>query len=279
MKTGQIEAKSRSPHLYFVGGFSDNRDDFWYADPGSKLLYLEEGSQIIHTTDRSLAVAAGTICVLPDGTPHQFESRGHYRSHVVRFSPGYLEWDESLRTFGCEQEEGAMFLSVLDVLGRLYYGTTPIGKSPHITMALTLLVEWLKTVEHRGGQERPMPSGVLAARRLIEEQVTQSLSLQQIAERVHLSTSHLRNSFARHMGCAPLHYQQELRMERACRLLSLPWMSIEQVARNCGYADAHYFARLFRKKFGLSPSQWRNTQTGNGKPLPEDSIQEEIDLL
>lgn len=68
---------------------------------------------------------------------------------------------------------------------------------------------------------------------------------------------YLRKLFKKEMGVTPLEYMTRLRMKKAESLLSAMWTrehSVAEVARMCGYDDALYFSRVFKKTYGCSPS-------------------------
>lgn len=82
-------------------------------------------------------------------------------------------------------------------------------------------------------------------------------SVEELARKCSLSTSHFIRLFRRHFGETPYRYLVRLRMGEAARLLiatELP--SVKQVAANVGYRNALNFSTEFRKFFGLSPSQY-----------------------
>jgi two-component system response regulator YesN len=91
------------------------------------------------------------------------------------------------------------------------------------------------------------------------------LTSRQIMERFNVSQSYLCQIFKR-FQCTGLNtYLTELRMAHAARLLSDRTVPIAAVAQQCGYADPHYFSRVFRKFHGLPPADYRrlHLQTAN----------------
>lgn len=58
-------------------------------------------------------------------------------------------------------------------------------------------------------------------------------------------------------GVTPLDYVQALRLEEAKQMLETGDLSIEAIANEVGYEDASFFNRLFRRKVGMSPAQYR----------------------
>jgi two-component system response regulator YesN len=84
------------------------------------------------------------------------------------------------------------------------------------------------------------------------------LSIEGISREVRLSAAYVCRLFKEAAGQTVHSYITQYRLERARELLSdrkLPKMS--EVASRTGFADANYFARVFRKATGLTPSQYR----------------------
>lgn len=63
--------------------------------------------------------------------------------------------------------------------------------------------------------------------------------------------------FRKATGMSPLEYVHTLRLEEAKQQLETTPLPIEAIAGECGYEDASYFSRLFAKRVGLTPSQYR----------------------
>jgi transcriptional regulator GlxA family with amidase domain len=63
--------------------------------------------------------------------------------------------------------------------------------------------------------------------------------------------------FTKATGRTPLDYVQALRLEGAKQLLETSDLSVEAIAEEVGYQDTSFFGRLFRRKVGLTPQQYR----------------------
>lgn len=96
----------------------------------------------------------------------------------------------------------------------------------------------------------------------IHDHFDQELTLDQIAASAALSPGACCRLFKRHMGCSPFTYVQNLRFQRAARLLETTDEPITQVAARCGYGSPSYFTKSFREKTGLSPSAYRKRLPG-----------------
>lgn len=83
------------------------------------------------------------------------------------------------------------------------------------------------------------------------------LSLAQISEANFMSVGYLCAFFKEKTGKTINQYITEIRMEKAKELLLDPGFKVDCVAKNVGYSDGNYFAKIFKKYTGLSPSEYR----------------------
>src|SRR5215207_4690951 len=91
----------------------------------------------------------------------------------------------------------------------------------------------------------------------IEEHYSERISLKDVARAVSLSPGHLTTVVRRKTGRTVLEWIAERRMAEARRLLVETDLAVEEVGRRVGYADAHYFVRVFRRGHGATPLGWR----------------------
>ena len=101
-------------------------------------------------------------------------------------------------------------------------------------------------------------SSVNKARLFLEEHFSDpNLMLQDAAEAVHLSQSHLSTLFSQEIGVTFTQYLTGLRIGKARELLENTNLRSSQIALDVGYNDAHYFSYLFKKTTGFTPSEYR----------------------
>ena len=88
-----------------------------------------------------------------------------------------------------------------------------------------------------------------------EDHYAEKISLDQIAENMYLSPFYISRIFKAETGDTPIRYLINVRLEHAWEILKEKKdMSIQEVAAYVGYDDAYHFSKLFKKKFGISPS-------------------------
>ena len=126
--------------------------------------------------------------------------------------------------------------------------------------------------------EDPMLSGSrednVAVR--IDELIRENLSdpdlgLQWLSSRLNLSTSHLSFLYKQSGGETINQHIQEQRTALARKLLSETDLRVLDVARRCGYTDANYFAKMFRRNTGYLPTEYREIFSSPGVFPPSGS--------
>jgi AraC-like DNA-binding protein len=95
------------------------------------------------------------------------------------------------------------------------------------------------------------------ARRFIELHFDRPFHLADAARQAHLAPSHFCSRFSRQYGVPPREYAMRLRMQRGAQLLANQELAVREVAEMVGCEDALYFSRLFRRRYGVSPRQFR----------------------
>ncbi len=92
---------------------------------------------------------------------------------------------------------------------------------------------------------------------IMERNLERPLSTAAVARRTGLSARQLERLFKKHVGRSPARFYLDLRLERARRLLRGSTLSITEVAFACGFETVSHFARCYRARFGLRPSEER----------------------
>src|SRR4030095_974952 len=93
----------------------------------------------------------------------------------------------------------------------------------------------------------------------LEARPTKAWRTSALADLVNLSVSRLRHLFKQETGTTPAQYLKAIRLRRAATLLRTTFMSIKEIAMNVGLTTASYFVREFRKSYGMTPTEFRNS--------------------
>ena len=103
-----------------------------------------------------------------------------------------------------------------------------------------------------------VPNGkVLSIIELMEGNLSEPLSLIEIADHVGLSRRQIERLFRQEMGRSPARYYLEIRLDRARHLLIQSAMPVVDVAVACGFVSASHFSKCYRELYARSPQQER----------------------
>jgi len=102
--------------------------------------------------------------------------------------------------------------------------------------------------------ERISPAIALIARNFAEP-----LSLEQLARACSMSEPTLRRAFTAAMGCSPREYWLDVRLQMSATMLRSTTMTVVEVSRAVGFSTLSSFNKLFLKRFGAAPRNWRRT--------------------
>lgn len=102
------------------------------------------------------------------------------------------------------------------------------------------------------------------ALQLMEANVEEPLSTEDVSALVGLSRRQLERLFKQHLDTLPSRYYLELRLSRARHLLQRTAKSIVQVGLSCGFSSGPHFSTAYRVHFGITPREERARSAGFG---------------
>ena len=96
---------------------------------------------------------------------------------------------------------------------------------------------------------------------ILNNPVNLSLSVATICNYYSESTPTILKNFKEQTGCTIVQYKNRKRLEFACDMLQKTNLSITEIAMELQYESVSYFLRAFKKKFGVTPSEYRRQNT------------------
>ena len=91
----------------------------------------------------------------------------------------------------------------------------------------------------------------------MERNYQRELSVEELADVCKLNRSYFSKLFKDSMGCPPQEFLIRLRLAHAADLMKGTRKSIGDIAARCGYPNQLHFSRAFKKRYGISPREWR----------------------
>ncbi|MHA6529918.1 response regulator [Paenibacillus sp. BAC0078] len=96
------------------------------------------------------------------------------------------------------------------------------------------------------------------ARQYISEKLSDELSLEVVADFVHLNPHYFSKIFKQQCGESFIDYVTRLRIEKAISLIKAGQLSLKEISFEVGYKDPNYFSRVFKKITGLAPTSYKD---------------------
>lgn len=130
-------------------------------------------------------------------------------------------------------------------------------------IVMGLLSEGLGQAERRPARPATptVPAFIPAVEEFCRLNFARPIGVDDMARVANMSRFHFSRVFEKARGTPPGRYLARLRLEEAMRLVSAGGTTVKEVAHRCGYGDANYFCKVFRKSFGVSPGSFRASRT------------------
>lgn len=123
----------------------------------------------------------------------------------------------------------------------------------------TLLLDSLRRMSVMN-QERENGKNAYVVRRVkeyVQQHYGEPMTVDAIADEIHLSVNYVRSIFKDGTGQTILEYVTDYRFAKACELLKNPALRIREVANMVGYENISYFGSVFTKRYRMTPNEYR----------------------
>jgi AraC-like DNA-binding protein/mannose-6-phosphate isomerase-like protein (cupin superfamily) len=239
-------------------------------------LFLQvSGFSLFHSPGASLTLYPGEVCVMPRGVPHA-EQVGPYQGQpfhniVVAISEHKVDVHAAHTEAGTETPSIMSNSSIrrLDHGGRLAgyledlaEAALAAGNSTATVLVRGLLMTSLALLQPiLAGTARPdrgRHPKVVQVQQYIGRSLAQPcLNVQSAAQWLQCSPDYLSHLFHSETGVRLSAYINQCRIRHSRELLDSTTLNVSEVAWACGYRDAGYFARIFKRLTGQSPRAFR----------------------
>ena len=254
------------------------KSDKWHRHADFyELVIVCSGSACIETRIGREKVHSGNIYLFPDKTVHRYTEIKNFQHYNILFPPSLLNYCDSsivniknlpgyLNLFNFQHlgEERYSKLNTVDestlaklisILEAIRNETTlwlPGWQENAYFEFMRMLVLLLRTCVPVDFSSKQNIFQIGKAIRIMEEDCTKDYTLAQLAKLVNMSTSCFRHNFTEITGIPPGEYLINLRLRKALLLLKFP-NPIADIAHLAGFPNSNYFARIVRKRIGLTP--------------------------
>ena len=255
--------------------------DIRHTHDFSELIIITAGEGEHWIDGVTYEVSAGDIFLIQGNTEHYFKSRRNLGMYNIMFDDSYLR--EHLHSLRSISGFNAFFLfeptyrrshkfqsrlhmtfdamrPLMNELQRMQEEISVSRPGADLVLLAKALEIFVFISREYSANERPMARSLCRLGELISMLETRYLehwTIRRISRIASMAPSTLLPVFKRVTGYSPIEYLLELRLNKAAGMLQKSGLAISEIASQCGFGDSNYFSRQFRKRYGLSPREFR----------------------
>lgn len=232
---------------------SVNARDFY------SLSYRCNGKISVETCKEALFSEGGSVTFIPKGLSYKTEILEDTRMVVVHFK---LDRDIDFRNAAVIKTSDGGIPLLFEKLVRDFHVDSPVDF--HCMSNFYELLARLEKLSQKE-QTKQAPKKIRVIKDYMEKCYSNSsLNVEGIAYEFGISTSYLRREFSRIYGISPVSFLRDVRVGNAKIMLESGYLSITEIAQQCGFSSPSYFIQVFRKIVGQSPDRYRRGLIDDG---------------
>jgi AraC family transcriptional regulator, exoenzyme S synthesis regulatory protein ExsA len=245
-------------------------------------LYVLQGQQISHAATDNIPLGPKDAILMKCGTyMGQWLASSNYQQCVaiaVHLYPDVLKkiYENDIPDFIKQYKKGITTVSAHKIAGdelvdnfikslEFYFENPQLVDDELIKLKLKELILLLTKTE-KSASIMALISDLFSPKevgfkQIIDTHIYSNLGVDELAALCNLSLSSFKREFAKIYNDSPAQYLKNKKIERGAELLTLSNQRISEIAYDCGFADVSHFSKSFHEKYGVSPSQYRLSQT------------------
>lgn len=224
------------------------------------LVLLLDGRLQYECEAKRYPLRAGDLLILPQNSCYTFSSGrlpSYYHKIVLEVKGSHLPMIcSALSLSGCQSlhlSDPGMLEEKFRRIRQWLSEPSPETVAPLLGLTMEILVE----VSLRIREKHTESSLLYQVQAYLENDQESGFSLPQLAEKMGSSSATLNRLFRQHLQTSPAQFRIERKIEQAKYFLQHTSLSIKEIAARLGYCNQFYFSKEFKRKAGVSPSQFR----------------------
>ena len=226
------------------------------------LLYVREGVLTVTVNDTTYLVQKGEVAFFDCHAPHTYYAKGYTSFQWIHFDGANTEefckyYFEKRGTILCDGVLARAICHNMTYIISRYRNHQEIHEDENSRWLYDCLYTLLFAVTVKKEESNQGGNVITLAQEYIRQNIKEDLTLEKIAEYVHLSSSHFSRIFKKETGYSPYEYILLVRINKAKHLLRTTRKSVKDIAFAVGYRSESNFCNSFTQRVGVSPSGFR----------------------
>lgn len=105
----------------------------------------------------------------------------------------------------------------------------------------------------------------------LDMKYSEKIKLQDVAKKFGIHPNYMTRIFHEKYGVSPKQYLMDVKLKKACRLLTTTELSVSVIASSLGFDDQLAFSKIFKKEFAISPTEYRKQSRISSGVLPNET--------
>lgn len=225
--------------------------------------YVMSGSGYINSPSGLLSVSAGDSFVLHADERHDYYSNPEDPWEKIWINIDSRIANTILNAYGITTTTVFPGLDVSDYLNQIHDIVKSNPANPEMVFDRSFIVfirlcQFLRNSLKPRDEISDIPQNIVELKNYLDLHLDEELNLEKCATITNLSVSQTIRAFNKVYGATPYKYLNQQRFDAAKTLLRGSQLSIQDIAKQLGFADQYYFSSFFKKKCGKSPKEYRN---------------------
>jgi AraC-like DNA-binding protein len=233
-----------------------------------QMIYITKGRGIYKGPDSKIhQVCAGRMMLVFPEVWHSYHPlpQNGWDEYYIGFKGnvidmltknGFISLENPVLELGINEELVSLFTKAIEIAreGKVAAQQQLAGIVMHILgKSLAISRNRLFNIDNSGEK-------IEQAKIIMDENLYQECDSEEIAMRLNISYSWFRKAFKEYTGYAPAKYFQELKLNKAKQLLMESSLPVKEIAYKLGYNATEHFSTLFKKRTGMPPCEYRNSE-------------------
>ncbi|SHH57592.1 AraC family transcriptional regulator [Clostridium grantii] len=228
---------------------------FYYFLQGEGVLIIN-GDKFIPKPEELYLIPANTIHSYYHNPNNPIEKYWCHFNLVLNKEKKFIYSKESTK---CKISKEKI-TPLLDKLVSLDFSTNPLDTLTEKAGLLEILKIFLDNVDMKKILPSTFDEFENTINTYIKNNITKDITLTNLADIVHLHPNYFIKYFKKHFSTTPIEYVNSMKLQMATYILiNEPDKSISNIAMDLGFNDYRYFSRLFKKMYGITPSNYKNS--------------------